>query len=1662
VPVRIRLSPKDTVAETLAIVQEQWAAAMEYEQVGLQNLLHLGPGPEAACKFQTLLSVEPRDGHQLPSLFSQYQSTQRNYDLFALVLRCRPSSRALWIEARFDPGVIDIRQIERILSQLAHIYEQIDEESDLPLAELDPVSSEDREEMARWNKTTTTQSTRPCVHELIRQRTEQQPQALAISGWDGDFSYLRLDEVSSAMAVELSRRPIRSGMFVPICLGKSKWTAVSMLALMKVGAAFVLLDPSYPLSRMRHMCESLKATLIVTSKANIDVAAQLNVATTLMVDSLNLEDASPVPAPPSSISPSDPIYATFTSGSTGNPKCVIVHHAGYASSSLAHGKPYHFAHDSRVLQFASPAFDSCIIEHLSTLIMGGCVCIPSTADCSSRLAEVMNEFAVNVACLTPTVTRILNPGLMRTLKVLVFVGEAVMSSDVARWKSHVQVCNAYGPAECSAVFSVQPQLRLEDPANIGFPTGGIGWVVNPEDHNRLMPLGCPGELVIEGMIVGNGYLSNPEQTAKAFIDAPPWRRQFGGVPLRPLYKTGDLVQHLGDGSFRYHGRKDTQVKLHGQRLELADIEHHLCQAFPLAEHAVAEMLRSSANDGRPEALLVAFICFPSASISKEEMQGEELLLLPSTEFRAACAVAESRLSESLPSFMVPAVFLPVSHIPVTASGKTNRRGLREQVERLSWEMMQEYRVAQAKPQSPSGEREEQLQQIWAQTLNRPADQIGVNESFFRLGGDSVSAMQVAASCQTAGLNVMVADIFRFPSISKLAQKIQESSSPQSQIKPPEEDDTETWFNLSPIQQLFFENVPDGHNGFTQEFLLRVAKPAPASKIHDAVLEMTSRHAMLRACYKQNDDGDWEQIVGKDAVNSFQFREHQVSSIDEFAALRDIFSASQGRLNIEAGPMLIVDLIETETSEQFLGLMAHHLVIDLVSWRVLLQDLEDILTTGRPLQPSSMSFQQWCRLQQEYAEQSLNPESALSTDIPAVPLRYWGPPTKLVNNTWAETIEKSISISRESTQLILGAANDAFHTRPVEIIQTAVLYAFVQAFDNRPAPAIFSEGHGREPWDPSIDISRTVGWFTTIAPVFIKAKKDQDFTELLELTKDARRAIPRNGWAYFSSRYLHSEGMNYFASHSPMEILFNYTGLFQQLERPGALLQLQSVPDHGLIPMPVDLPRFALIDVTASVTNGCLNIAFVYNKNLKNQDRLGRWIESCQNILQEVPNILQKGRRLTVSDFPLLQQISNDQFQDLLLQISRQFDVSASDIEDIYPCSHIQLGMWLSHAKNPQMYWSHIRWVVHRASSDSPPVDVSRLKDAWQQVVERHPILRTVFTENNGESSLQVVLKSSHGEIEVLCQSEETLTEHRALPPPSYDSMLNQHHLSQSGHPPHQLRLTIQPTGDVLCELSIHHMLVDGMTWQILLSDFHRAYHNHPKSTPAGAYREYLRYLQDHHRTDSEEYWRQYLHGANACIFPSLATGNRGTEPSTLKLLPFNTRIARHLQCFCQHQGITVSSLLQVAWGIVLGSYTGSESVCFGYLNSCRDIPVPHAREMPGPLINLLICRLCLNDDESLLKTLQENQDAHAQNLEHQHCSLAEVIHSLNLACQPLFNTAMSLQREAAETTSKDYPSEIALEGPLGIDSTEVRVCIYDKLFTHDILTTSSMTSRSTL
>ncbi|KAL2858512.1 hypothetical protein BJY01DRAFT_241841 [Aspergillus pseudoustus] len=1634
-PVLARLDMHDTVTEALMSMQRDYASQMPYEHVGLQTLTHLGPGPKAACGFQTLLAVEPRSAHQDPVLFSQRRAVQRNYDIYGLILRCRPSDAQMRVEAWFDPAVVEPRQIERILGQLAHIYGQIEKLPSLPLDDIDPISPGDREELIRLSVPAAPSASTPsCVHTLITERATAQGHAPAIHSWDGDLSYKMLDHMTSVLAVHLSSKSIGSGSFVPLLLQKSKWTPIAMLAVMKAGAAFVLLDPSFPAARLKQMCETVQAPFIITCKELASKYVELGAAG-FLVDDFGFETTkSGIPLP--DINPVTPVYATFTSGSTGTPKGVIVKHEGYVASATAHGPSYAFGPTARVLQFASPAFDSCIIENLSTLIMGGCVCIPTQLECHSRLAITISQYDVNVACLTPSVARIIPPDSVPGLHTLALVGERVRESDVARWAPHVQLCNAYGPAECSAVFSVQPRLLQEDPANIGYPTGGVGWVVDAANPERLMPLGSTGELLIEGPIVGSGYIADPDQTARAFVDAPSWRKRFGALQNALFYKSGDLVQCTGDGSFRYIGRKDNQVKLHGQRLELAEIENHLHKCFPGAKQVVVDMLqsdsRSTAKRDRPDAVLVGFI-MRDLKIAEEESQEQGSILLgPSNDFRDACTRAESCLRETLPSFMVPAVLLPLRQIPLSPSGKLDRRFLRDQASLLSWKEMQAYRTSTIpQVQQPTTAQEERLQQIWAQTLNKPLEEVSVTDSFFRLGGDSITAMQAATACQAAGWPVMVADIFRCPSIRKICQRIQDLGTKSSFLEEAEREATDVPFELSPAQHLFFDHVPGGHNRFTQQFLLAFNRPASMKKIRKVTEALVDRHSMLRARFRRQSNGAWEQRITPNARESVLCREHWIPSGGDYqSVLKQVLYDSQGQLDIERGPLLVVDLMHEETGRELLGFIAHHLVVDLVSWRVMLKDFEDILITGRELQAPSLSFQQWCRMQKDYALKHIDPQACLPGPVRTIPDEYWGP--GIENNSWGQAISQTICIDPKTTQAILGSANDAFNTNVVDILQAALLHSFVHTFPDRASPTVWREAHGREPWDSQIDISQTVGWFTTMAPLSIDAYAGQDITETMRRTKDGRRAIPGNGWPYFAARYCHPDGPKHSTRRAPMEILFNYTGQFQQLERPDAILQLATAPDHDLVPMPPDMPRFALFDVSATVISGSLNVNFMYNSQTRHQTELAQWPQVFQRALEELPSALSQSQRLTISDLPLLALKTDQQLQAVLQDTARKCQIPQDDIESIYPCAPIQLGMWLSYMKLAGMYWSQIQWAALPSRGSSVPVDVERVRKAWQQVVNRHPILRTTLVNGVGgyHHPLQVVRTNVVADIKVLTGDEKTT---------GLDGE-TKHDPGDPTKPAHRLQLYRRANGSVSCLLTIHHTLMDGATSRIVLTDFRDAYNGTLDDTRGTPYESYVKYLLNNPLDRSKAYWMEYLKGVHPCILPSLAAPNQSQQPSRLRSAEFDFGSADNLLTFCCQHGLTISSLLRVAWGLVLRSYTGLDSVCFGYLTSGRDIPLQGASTIAGPLINLLICKISLSGDLPIISVLEGNQADYGRSVVHQYWSAADVMHSLGLSGQPLFNSAMSLQQMDSDPFTDDASTAILIpEG--GHDATEHAVTV---------------------
>ncbi|KAE8822468.1 hypothetical protein HRS9122_10515, partial [Pyrenophora teres f. teres] len=464
----------------------------------------------------------------------------------------------------------------------------------------------DRRELWAWNKNVPRTIDR-CIHDLFAEQVLAQPNAPAICAWDGEMSYSVLDGLSTKLAGYLVKIGVKPGDVVPLCFEKSMWTVVAMLAVLKAGGAFAPLDPDHPVSRHKEILRQTGARMVVVSGAALSALGQLKLPCGHSQRGIDRQLTVEDDLPGFSATPGNAAYVLFTSGSTGIPKGVVLEHRAVSTSCLGHGRAFGITDQSRVLQFTSYTFDFCMAEIITTLLYGGCICVPSDRDRRSDLAKAINAMGANWALLTPSVAQLLNPSDVPTLKILVIGGEQVTSTDWNRWPTSVQLINGYGPTECCIVCAGYTTTQAFTTGTIGRAIASVSWVVDPENHHKLAPLGSVGELLVEGPILARGYLNDAEKTAAAFIEDPAWLMDgcqgYAGRRGR-LYKTGDLVQYNDDGNLVCLGRKDSQVKLRGQRIELGEIEHHLRECLPEATQMAVEVILPSEES--KHATLAAF------------------------------------------------------------------------------------------------------------------------------------------------------------------------------------------------------------------------------------------------------------------------------------------------------------------------------------------------------------------------------------------------------------------------------------------------------------------------------------------------------------------------------------------------------------------------------------------------------------------------------------------------------------------------------------------------------------------------------------------------------------------------------------------------------------------------------------------------------------------------------------------------------------------------------------------------------------------------------------------------------------------------------------------------------------------------------------------------
>ncbi|KAI0596891.1 hypothetical protein F4775DRAFT_603074 [Biscogniauxia sp. FL1348] len=1418
------------------------------------------------------------------------------------------------------------------------------------------------------------------VHEVIAKHFQVRPDAEAVCSSDGQsLSYAKLDRASAKLARLLHSQGIEPEIIVPLCFEKSIWTVVAILAVLRSGGAFVLLDPAHPDDRLRRIIRNSNAGLAIVSpqfqQRFEGLVAQVFPLSSDFISQLPHHD-SPLLSP---IMPHNLAYVVYTSGSTGTPKASCIEHGSFCAGALGHVSTMHINSTSRFVQFASYNFDASIVEILSTLMVGGTVCV---VDDIVRLDSIafgvaIRKMRASVALLTASFINALDEQALEGLTTLIQGGEALPKSIIQKWAPKLQLLNAYGQVEASVVSTCTATLSQDsDGRNIGKPVTGRCWVIDPDDPAILLSPGQIGELLVEGPHVGRGYLGQPEKTDAAFITRPIWHEDLfpeeqDSRALR-FYRTGDLVIQEQDGNFTFHGRKDEQVKLNGQRIELGEIEHQFRCALQPPRDVTVELVKTRTGN----TALVAFVSM-GTEYTKDAGAAQKLL-------DCEMAVTEKKVRQTLPYFMIPASYFAVECAPMSFNGKVDRKKLRA----LGEVRLQKMRSMSSVDSEERGwnDVERTLREIWCRVLNVSEEVVRKASVFQSLGGDSITAMQVVSQAASNGIRMTVQDIMQKKTIEKVAPEVARNArnnTTQGIQENLDEVDVNMPFKLAPVQKLFFQLSPKGENHDNISFLFRLKRPVSLDKLNAALEAIVIRHPMLRARFFEMKRGHWLQYVSDDIQGSFCGSSHQV---DDMSQLKLVIAKLQKTLDIRDGPLLRGDLVSVgESSEKFLFLCTHHLVTDFFSLRIILHCLEQHLLAPSTNSPEAISFQKWCYEQESFFRTF--PTKNMTCVVPEPDLEFWGMKGK--QNVYGDSITESISLDIElSTTLLEKASNTALETEFVDALLSGVIHAFKQIFFDRRLPAFFVEGHGREPfWDESIDLSLTVGWFTTIAPIVLGDNQAKDLVGAMRAVRDVRMALVGKGLGHFASQ--HYQKGHKTEPPSSMEITFNYAGIFQQLEKEDALLQ--QVPGFDIMNMDAfgeGLPRWGLVEILGNVVNGCIQLTFTFNKNMQHLDRIRRWMQECRCSFDAMAT------RLTqmYHTFPLLD-ASVEQTSRLEVNVLPGLHIDLEDVEDIYPCSPMQHGMLLSQIGGRATYTSELFLEV---TSQTEEIDINHLERVWKSLVNRHAAFRTIFIESvRGDGSFdQIVLRNIQPSVSRLLEDIEE--------PPTAKWV--------AGQPQHHLWIRQVSSKRADLRLDISHVLIDGSSISTLKDDLQRGYDSIDvlDSTPRPLYSDYIKRLAGLSHAASVQYWMQYLSDIEPCLFPQLSN----TQESRLMFAEVPGIDYEKMLGFCRHHGVTLSDLLKTIWALVLHCYTGCENPVFGYLSSNRTEADDGAI---GVYTNIQLSAIKMTPTTTVLDIIAKVQADGIDQMSHRECPLIEVMHAMNgVSREGICNTAMSLQKVPAK------------------------------------------------
>jgi amino acid adenylation domain-containing protein/non-ribosomal peptide synthase protein (TIGR01720 family) len=1180
----------DDLVENLELEKDTARHPLFDVMMVLQNVYDV-PGAGTGQK-RTGLAIRP---------FSHEHRTSQ-YDLTFTAIE--QGNEKLYVEVEYCTALFQPATIDRYIEYFKTIISTVTRNPGLKIENIEIAAEAEKKQILEiFNKTAADYPKEKTLRQLWVEQVEKAPDRVALVGRhqtqqkdhnmsdssDSSYiSYKELNEQSHRWAILLKEKGIKPGTIVGIMMERSPLLIMAMLAVLKAGAAYLPIEPQIPPERKLYMLTDSGAKILLAAPGTqVKVKAEVEERFIEKIDIYDLFPSCPSTST-CQVSPANLAYLIYTSGTTGKPKGVMARHKGI--TRLVKGSNYiQWTPGEKLLPTGAIAFDITTFEIWGPLL-NGLTLILEPQDIvlnGDKLAGIIARHHVSILHLIPQLLNQwldTNTGIFSRLDYFLVGGDLVRPYHVNRLRKinpNLKILHMYGPTENTTFSTYFPVDRdYEHTLPIGKPIAN-STVYIMDRCQQLLPIGVPGELTVGGDGLAIGYLNNPELTAEKFIsrkktqkDTKKFSPHYPNTPIPhyPIYITGDLAKWQPDGNIQFLGRQDLQVKIRGNRIELEEIENHLLKHQDIKEAVVLARV----DKNREQPYLCAYIV-PHREITVTRLRDS--------------------LSAFLPEYMIPAYFVQLEALPLNPNGKINRKALPHPEENL---------LEDNTPyEAPRNEIEKQLVQTWEKVLGK--ENIGINDNFFMTGGDSIKAIQIIAQMKKAGYKMEMKDLYQNRRISGLAPFVKRAgrTADQSVIT--------GIIPLTPIQEDFFAAIQIHPHHFNQSLMLQAKQGFSAGIIKKVFTRIQEHHDVLRMTYKREGNRVIQTNHGLEyplEIQEFDLRNNE----NPTAALESACNLVQAGIDLEKGPLMQLGLFHLEEEDRLL-IAIHHLVMDGISWRILLEDMAALYShykssqNDRPpaLPLKSDPFKYWAEKLLEYAG-----GKEIIKEVP-----YW----REIEKTFTAPLPKdhtpapdqlkkscldsvNIDLEKENTGKLLDEIHRAYNTEINDILLTALALA-IHRWTGGENILVNLEGHGREEIMAEIDISRTIGWFTSRYPVILQIPPKDDtpdpgfLSRLIKQNKEQLRKIPNKGIGYGILRTLAPTGQKGdLTFNREPEISFNYLGQMGQTAQessnePG--LFTISTLDMGSPFSPEQIPRHVL-EINGMVTGGRLVFSLTYNRH----------------------------------------------------------------------------------------------------------------------------------------------------------------------------------------------------------------------------------------------------------------------------------------------------------------------------------------------------------------------------------------------------------------------------------------------------------------------------------